>query len=70
MPHNLKTEKCPNIYGGECKCVEPVHHDHVCARSCPDVAAKLTATLAAMRKDGQGVTQDQEATIRRGLGLS
>lgn len=30
----------------------------------------LTATLAAMRKDGQGLASDQEATIRRGLGLA
>lgn len=30
---------------------------------------RLTTTLSGMRKDGQGLSWDQEATIRRGLGL-
>lgn len=30
----------------------------------------LVSALAAMRKDGQGLSLDQETTIRRGLGLA
>lgn len=33
------------------------------------IPSKLNDTFAAMRKDGQGLSLDQETTIRRGLGL-
>lgn len=33
------------------------------------VAFRLAAVLSAMARDGQGLTLDQERTIRRGLGL-
>ncbi len=29
----------------------------------------LRVTLAEMRRDGQGITSDQEATIRKGISL-
>lgn len=41
----------------------------ICGRICPDLEMKLSTALAAMRKDGQGLSLDQETTIRRGLGL-
>ena len=33
------------------------------------MSAALGATLASMRKDGQGLSHDQELTLRAGLGL-
>lgn len=33
------------------------------------VAERLAAVLAEMRADGQGLSHDQELTVRRGLGL-
>ena len=36
----------------------------------PKPGDMLSVVLAAMRKDGQGLSHDQEQTIRRGLGLT
>lgn len=42
---------------------------HDCAAGAAATPMKLTETFAAMRRDGQGLTADQEATVRKGIGI-
>jgi hypothetical protein len=52
---------------GDFKC--PGSHCMGGADRLPLSSEKLADTFASMRRDGQGLSQDQEQTIRRGLGL-
>lgn len=43
---------------------------HACMADAAAMPRKLAEALAGMRKDGQGLSHDQEETIRRGLGFA